>query len=64
MVKPKACIQKSEWPKYWEVIVQKREVHEAVNSGEVWVPTVAIDYADRVSYLEGVCKGIAAYRND
>jgi hypothetical protein len=58
--KPKHCTTKEEWPKYWDIVVQKRAVHQV--SGDI--PTQFVEYAARVSYLEGVCKGINAYRGD
>jgi hypothetical protein len=58
--KPKHCTTKEEWPNYWEIVVQKREAHQVSDT----TPTEFIEYAARVSYLEGVCKGINGYRND
>jgi hypothetical protein len=58
--KPKHCTTKEEWPKYWEIVVQKREAHQV--SGDT--PTKYVEYAARVSYLEGFCRGINAYRGD
>jgi len=58
---PDHCITKDEWPGYLAVAVQKWGVHEPDLND---VATKRRAYAARVSYLEGVCKGVNAYRDE
>ena len=58
---PEHCITKDEWPSYIAVVMQKWEVHAP---GLDEAPTKYRTYAARVSYLEGVCKGINAFRRE
>lgn len=58
---PDHCTTKDEWPGYVAVVMQKWIVHEPDLND---VPTANKAYAARVSYLEGVCKGVNAYRDE
>lgn len=57
---PAHCVTKDEWPNYAEVARQKYEIHKPVNGR----PTENIEYAERVSMLEGRCLGINAIRGE
>jgi hypothetical protein len=58
---PAHCVTKDEWPNYQAVARQKREVHAPDESGR---PTKNVEYAERVSMLEGRCKGINSIRGE
>jgi hypothetical protein len=56
---PAHCLTKDEWPHYDYVAEQKVAVFKPDRRGR---PSVHIEFADRVDYLESVCTGINAYR--
>ena len=58
---PKHCITKAEWPRYHMVAEQKSEVHKPGAAGN---PTTHTEYAARVAWLEGFCKGVNAFRGE
>lgn len=58
---PKHCTTKYEWPNYVTVAQQKLELHQPDKHG---VPTKYAEYAARVAELEGVCRGINAFRGE
>lgn len=58
---PEHCITKSEWPNFEEVAAEKKLVHEPRAQMD---PTKFTAYAGRTAYLEGVCKGINAFRGE
>jgi len=54
----RACIEKAAWARYGEVAQQKREIFapDAQNRA-----TRFVSAADRIDYLEAVCRGLNAY---
>jgi len=59
--KPAHCVTKQEFPNYTAVAASKIEIHEPDLNG---VPTEHVEYAARVSQLEGRCVGINALRGE
>ncbi len=58
---PAHCVTKAEFPNYSAVAMSKIEIHQPDLNGRA---TEHVEYAERVSYLEGRCKGINALRDE